>query len=102
MAALNTYATFLGQSVTAFSHIGAAYSTGQGFSAARQLFIDNQTNGDVQVSLDGGTTDHFHVPAGRLFTIILDLIKWHGTGTLAVKDGATASTAGSLYFTQVL
>lgn len=63
--------------------------------------IDNQTNGDILISMDGGSSDTYHVKAGDVQPIYLAPSGLVTTAIIQAKDGTTASTAGSLYVTSI-
>lgn len=58
------------------------------------LFIDSTLNGDVVLSLDGGTTDWRLLPAGTSTTIDFGAQEAIWNGTLSVKYNSAASTSG--------
>jgi hypothetical protein len=65
------------------------------------VILDNQTDGDVWVSMDGGVTNHFHLAARDVVTINLATMGLKTTGVVKAKDGVSASTTGSFYVSSV-
>ena len=91
-------AEFAPLDVTLYSSIGAAYASAVNFPDGTKIIIlDNQTNGDVMVSCDGGVTDTYHVKAGDVLSINLAAAGVVTTADLQIKDGTSASTSGSFY-----
>lgn len=92
-----TNATFAAIDTTAGgAGFGAAYAALLTPAASTKVLIFvNATDGDVVISMDAGTTDHFYLSANQ--TLTLDLAQ-HGLTTAAAihgKDGDTASTTGN-------
>jgi hypothetical protein len=57
------------------------------------VLLDNQTNGDVAVSI-GGSSDTFYMPAGRQIPINLGGMGRKTTAGVYAKDGTSPSTTG--------
>ena len=91
-----TAATFAAQDAT--TSIGVAYASSVDLpDGTKVVILDNQTDGDVQVSMDGGTTDHYMITAGDVLSLNLAAVGLITTGEVQTKDGTTASTAGTFY-----
>ena len=60
---------------------------------------ENTLDGDVVLSFDGGTTDHYQVTAGAEREIVFRgrTNIYHGKN-LSIKDGASAASTGSIFF----
>lgn len=59
------------------------------------IHIANSLDGDVVLSLDGGTTDYIAIPAGNNITFNLGTNNAEYSGTISVKQGPSgASTSG--------
>ena len=86
---------FAGASLTA-AQLSASYATlvsgvgGRGVT----LFFTNSLNGDVIISLDGGTTQFLMLPAGVGLALDLGANDAEFSGTVSAKDGTTAATTG--------
>lgn len=70
-------------------------------AGTKVVMVDNQTNGDIAVSMDAGTTNHFsNVRAGSIFTLNLAPQGLVTDAAVHVKDslisGATAASAGQV------
>jgi len=87
----------------AFGSLGASYSAvvsnvpGRGIS----LHFISSLDGDVTISLDGGTTDFITIPPGatvsKSLTLDLGANGGHFSGTISAKRGPSgASTVGFL------
>lgn len=61
------------------------------------VMFDNQTDGDVWISMDGGVTDTFHLIPKDVVALNLSGIGLKTTAVVKAKDGTSASTTGSLY-----
>lgn len=86
------------QALESEATIGAAYTAVATLAAGtRQVILDNQTNGDVMVSMDGGTTDHFHLKGGDKLILNLFALGLTSVGEINIKDGTTPSNAGTFY-----
>jgi hypothetical protein len=97
-ATSTTNATFAPLDVTAFGAIGAAYASAVDLpDGTKVVIVDNQTNGDVMVSFDGGVSDHLHVKAGDVMSYNLASSGLVTTADVQIKDGTAVSTAGSFY-----
>lgn len=97
-AAPSTNATFAPQTSVTAAALNAAYQTIVDLpDGTRMVTIDNQTNGDVQVSMTGGASDSMHVKAGDVVYIPLASVGLVTTAVIQVKDGTTASSSGSIY-----
>ena len=66
-------------------------------AATKVVILDNQTNGDVVVSMDAGVSDTFFMKAGDKLVLPLAQVGLITTAIVHLKDGTTASTAGSFY-----
>lgn len=81
----------------AAASVSAGYVTLIGPVAGRGyvLQISNSLNGDVVLSLDGGTTDYITLPAGISLSIDFGTNNIEYSGTASVKQGPSgASTTG--------
>lgn len=95
---LKSAAAVAAQTVTTAASIGAAYAASVVTVAlAQELRFDNQTDGDVVVSLDNGVTDHYTIPAGTERVINYGKANRYVSGQIALKDGARATNNGSFY-----
>jgi len=93
-----TAAAFAPLDVTLPAGIGAGYASAVDLpNGTKVVVLDNQTNGDVMVSMDGGATDTAHMKAGDVLTYDLAADGLVTTADVQVKDGTTASTTGSFY-----
>ena len=89
-------ATFAAQDAT--TSITGSYASAVNLpDNTKTVIFDNQTNGDVQVSIDGGTTDHFHLTAGDTLVLPLAESGLETTGDVQIKDGTITSTSGTFY-----
>lgn len=93
--------------------IGATYSDVVAAQPrrVRKIYIQSTMDGDVLLSLDGGTTDHIRVPeAPQVGAADREVVQielnfdsedaWAYAGqALQAKDGASAPTAGTLSIT---
>ena len=89
--------TFTDLAEKAHGDIGAAYASvcAENLpSTRRQVILQNLTDGDVLVSLDG-TNDHFTLATGT--ERILDMRGATCFTNVWVKNGASAPTAGSFF-----
>ena len=96
IAAPTVAAQFAAMDVTVPGGIGAAYANVLDLpDGTKMVLFDNQTNGDVDVSLDGGVSTHYSLKGGD--TLALNLAQFGLVTTVAVwiKDGTTASAAGA-------
>lgn len=73
--------------------IGLAYSAEAVLSDARKLMIDNQTDGDVWISLDG-VTNHYYLRSGQNLNIDFFALGLTCSATVYVKDGSVAPGSG--------
>lgn len=91
--------------LTAVGHaaIGVAYSAGAAVLAGtRMVVLDNQTNGDVMVSMDGGMTDTYHLKGGdKLVLNLVALGVLAGALVIQLKDGTSGPTTGTFYIYSV-
>lgn len=93
-----TNATFAALTPVASAAIGGAYASAVVLPAdTRQVILDNQTNGNVYVSLNGGATDSCHMTAGGKQTLNLADIGLMTSADVQLKDGITPSTAGTFF-----
>ena len=91
-------ASFAPLDVTAYGAIGAAYALAVDVpDGTKTVILDNQTNGDVMVSMDAGVTDTFHVKAGDVYSLTLAQSGNVTTAQIYIKDGTAVSTSGSFY-----
>lgn len=84
--------------VIAFSSVGAGYGTLITPSGnAREILIYNNTDADIRGSFNGGTTDHWFIPAKT--GIILDwaTINRFQVATISIKRDSAAPTEGNVY-----
>lgn len=89
-------ATFAAESSTGFAAIGAAYALGVDLpDGTKVVILDNQTNGDVVVSMDAGVTTFKTLKAGDALILPLAQAGLITTGIVHLKDGTTAATAGA-------
>lgn len=95
---LDSTKTVIFAAMDATTSIGAAYATAVDLpDRTHVVILDNQTNGDVTVSMDGGTTDNFHLKAGDVLSLNLISSGLITTGVVQIKDGTTASSSGTFY-----
>lgn len=93
-----TAAVFAPASATGFAAIGAGYALGVDLpDGTRTVILDNQTNGDVWVSMDGGAHDTFHLKGGDKLVLPLSQSGVSTTAVVHLKDGTSPSTAGTFY-----
>jgi hypothetical protein len=59
--------------------------------------LDNQTDGDVQVSMDGGASDTYHMSSGSTLTIPLGQLARKTTAIVQAKRGTSVPGSGSFY-----
>lgn len=82
----------------AHSSIGAGYATVTTLGAdTRQVILDNQTNGDVLVSMDGGVSDTYHLKGGDKLVLNLFELGVTSVAVIQLKDGTSPSSAGTFY-----
>jgi len=102
VVAPSTAATFAALSNITAATLAAGYATVVDLpDGTKWVQIDNQTNGDVMISMNGGTADTWHVKAGDVQTVALAPLGLVTTAVVQAKDGTTASTAGSLYVSSI-
>jgi hypothetical protein len=80
--------------------VGAAYAAFlANESGLTYLDIDvlNMTDADITCSYDGGSTDHFVVPAYSSYEIPLAKIRLHHASTIYCKRRSGAPTVGNVY-----
>ena len=95
-----TAATFA--AIDATTSIGAAYASSVDLpNDTKIVILDNQTNGDVMVSMDGGVSDTFHLKAGDVLSLNLVSATLKTTGDVQTKDGTTASSTGTFYVSSI-
>jgi len=78
--------------------IGVAYASATDLpDGTRWVSLDNQTDGDVVVSMNGGTNDHFYLRSYQAIT--LDLVSMGRVTTAAIhlKDGTVACASGEFF-----
>ena len=88
--------------VVAHTSIGAAYASAETLPAnTKWVKIQNATDGDVYVSMDGGVSDNFLL--GTAESVELDLQAWLLTSTanIQLKDGPFAPTSGSVLISSI-
>ena len=66
-------------------------------TAIRSLRIMNFTDGDIVISLDSGSTDHYALAPGKEFIENYGSNFLEITDDIEIKDGVKASTAGTVY-----
>lgn len=83
----------------------AAADIGAAFAAAVDLpdntvsvILDNQTNGDVWVSMNGGTSEYAHLKAGDKESYPLGSLKRVTTAVVSLKDGENGGPSSGLFF----
>lgn len=80
--------------------IGASYATAVDLPHnTKVVVLDNQTNGDVWVSLDCGGTDQFHLQAQDVLVLNLARSGLVTTAEVCLKDGTNPSSSGTFYIT---
>lgn len=93
-----TTAVFEPYSATAAGSIGAGYSVVEDLpDHTKSVNIANRTDGDVIVSMDGGTTDTYYLVATESIFIPLTNINLETSASIAIKQGTDIPTTGSLY-----
>lgn len=91
-----TAATFAAETATGFAAIGAGFALGVDLpDGTKVVVLDNQTNGDVVVSMDAGVTTFKTLKGGDTLVLPLAQAGLITTGIVHLKDGTTAATAGS-------
>jgi len=91
-----TAATFATMDVTLPAGIGAAYADVLDLpDGTKMVLFDNQTNGDVVISLDGGVTDHYSMKGGDTLALNLAQFGLITTVHVWVKDGTAAPASGA-------
>lgn len=99
----STDAVFIPLESLGHAAIGAAYAAVTALAAGTRLVIlDNQTNGDVLVSMDGGATDTYHLKGGDKLIINLFAMGVTSAGSIAVKDGTSGSSDGTFYVYSIM
>ena len=79
----------------AHGSIGAGYAQAVDLAdGTKTIIFDNRTNGDVAVSMDGGTTNHFEFEAGQTLTLELAKQNLKSTADIHLKDGTNPSSSG--------
>lgn len=95
-------AVFGEQAVVAAGAIGAPYAVVADLpDNTRSFSIDNQTDGDVQVSMDGGTTDHYLLESGDSVNVPLAHLGLVTTAEISLKRGTDVPTSGSVFIYSV-
>lgn len=84
--------TTVGATITGAYAVIATYLT-----ALRSLTLDNQTDGNVTVSMDGGAHDHYILAPGQVLSANFFDIGKVFTGQIAVKTDAVGITQGNFY-----
>lgn len=74
--------------------IGAAYAHAATLADARKLMVDNQTDGDVWLSMDGGVTDHFYLRSGQNLNIDFFALGLSSSAVIHVRDGSVVPASG--------
>lgn len=91
-----TNATFA--ALTPVTSIGGSYVSAVVLpTGTRAVILDNQTNGDVFVSMDGGTSDNYHMTPGEKDFLDLAALGLLTSADVQLKDGAMVSTAGTFF-----
>ena len=95
-------ATFAPLDVTLPAGISAAYASAVDLpDGTKKILLNNLTNGDVVVSMDGGTSDYVTMKAFDSLSISLAEAGLVTTAVIAVKDGTTAATAGTFEISSI-
>lgn len=80
------------------STIGAAYTSVAVLPAGtREFILDNQTNGDVVVSMDGGVSDTYPMKGGDKLVKNLYTLGLTSGADIQIKDGTSPSNSGTFY-----
>lgn len=94
----STAAVFTALASLGYAAIGAAYASITVLPAGtRQVILDNQTNGDVLVSMDGGATDTYHLKGGDKLILNLFALGLTSTADIQLKDGTSGGNTGTFY-----
>lgn len=89
-------ATFAAMDVTVPGGIGPAYADVLDLpDGTKMVLFDNQTNGDVDVSLDGGVSTHYSLKGGDTLALNLAQFGLITTVHVWIKDGTAAATTGA-------
>jgi hypothetical protein len=62
----------------------------------RAVFLANDTDADVYISFDGGSSNHAHLSTGDRLTINLAEFGLKSTADVQAKDGDTAPASGKM------
>ncbi len=89
-------AVFITETTVAAASITGAYVSLLALpDNTRAVFLVNDTDGDVYISFDS-VSNHIHLSPGDRFTIDLASLGLKSTAAVSAKDGATASTTGTM------
>jgi hypothetical protein len=64
----------------------------------KQFTLDNQTNGDVYISMDGGATDTYHLKGGDKLVVSLASLGLVTTGVVRVRYGIGGASSTGTFF----
>lgn len=90
----------LPQKTIAFGSVGAAFTDTTLLDSTKKLsrlYVNNQTDSDVAISLDGGTSTHFTVPSGEELKRDLGAYTGSATTSVQMKYLTAAPTRGNVY-----
>lgn len=82
-----------------FSGISGSHTSlfNSGGDSYQIVTVYNDTNEAVILSMDGGTTDHFFLPAFTPFTLDFVANGKQFSGEIQVKESSTTPTSGKVY-----
>lgn len=76
----------------------AAYSSATDLADdTRSVTFDNQTDGDVYISMDGGVSDHYYLRSGQSLHVNLYDIGKVTTAAVHMKRGSNVPTTGNVF-----
>lgn len=94
-----TAATFSVLASRAYNLIVVGYSTVVDLpNNTRNVILDNQTNGDVYISMDGGATDTYHLKGGDKLVLDLYALGVTTTAIVQVRYGIGGASSSGTFF----
>lgn len=64
----------------------------------REVILDNQTNGDVYISMDGGATATYHLKGGDKLVVNLHALGLSTTAIVKVRYGIGGASSSGTFF----
>ena len=64
----------------------------------REVILDNQTNGDVYISMDGGVSDTYHLKGGDKLVLNLFSLGVSTTATIKLRYGIGGASSNGNFF----